>query len=149
VLIGAVIAAFVVMRQRRARQEAEQAWQDSIGRSIAEGRAVVDQLRATGSGDAAAEPTLQRKLQELDVTLTSLAATAPATEARNAIGDARGVIGNLSAALESDLRLRMMSTPPTAEQLSTSGELIRERARELDTALDRLALAGTSTSTSA
>ena len=138
VVVGGIATVLIVRRRRRAAHEA---WAQATSRAVAEGKAVVDQLRHGVAESADIEPAVQRQLQALDSTLAAVESSAPSPEARRDVTDGRAAVADLSDAVESDLRLRVGPPPPTPEQLHTSQGVIDERVLNLDHALDRLARA--------
>jgi hypothetical protein len=134
--VAGLIAALVAWLRRRSHARA--AWTEATGRAVRDGKVIVDQA-STGQGDL--EPTLQRQLQGLDATLASLQTSAPSQELQQQVYQVRGVAAELGAALQTDLRVRIGPPSPTDDQLQASHAQIVQRARDLDTALDRLGLA--------
>ncbi len=139
-IVGAAVVALVaalVARQRR-RAHARAAWSDATGRAVRDGKVIADQA-STGQSDI--EPTLQRQLQGFDATLAALQSSAPSQGRQQQVYEVRGVAAELGAALQTDLRVRIGPPSPSDDQLRASHAQVAQGARELDAALDRLALA--------
>ncbi|HVM67561.1 MAG TPA: hypothetical protein VMU14_21995 [Acidimicrobiales bacterium] len=134
--VVAVIAALVAWLRGRSRAKA--AWAEATGRAVRDGKVITDQALTAQSDQ---EPTLQRQLQGLDATLASLQSSAPSEELQQQVYQVRGVAAELSAAIQTDLRVRIGPPSPTDDQLQASHAQIVQRARDLDGALDRLSLA--------
>jgi hypothetical protein len=133
-----LIAAVVAWLRRRGRAKAS--WNEATGRAVRDGKVIVDQA-STAQADL--EPTLQRQLQGFDATLAALQTSAPSQELQQEVYQVRGVAAELGAALQTDLRVRIGPPSPTDDQLQASHAQVGQRARDLNAALDRLALATT------
>jgi hypothetical protein len=135
--------AALAARQRR-RRGSQRAWSESTGRAVREGKLIVDQL---GGGRVAVrpdmEPTAQRQVQGLDATFAALESSAPSPQRQQRVREARAVAAELGSALQTDLSVRIGPPNPTEEQLAASNAQVMQRARDLDAALDRLALVTT------
>jgi hypothetical protein len=140
-VVVAIIAAVAALLARRRRQRTQSAaWGEATGRAVRDGKVIVDELW-TGKSDV--EPTVQRQLQGLDATLASLQSTAPSPERQQQVNEVRTVAAQLGAAVQADLRVRIGPPAPTDDQLDASHAVVTQRARDLDAALDRLALTPT------
>ena len=139
-LIAIGIGVFAYLSHRRHKEE-QAAWGRATGRAVSEGRVIVDELGGGALDRGAREPAIQQQLQAYDAALVTLQAKAPSAAGQQQVAAVRGAVAELSAGVASDLQLRLGPPPPTPEQLEVSDALLVQRARGLDTALDRLALA--------
>lgn len=86
---------------------------------------------------------LERLSSHLHVRLQTLQRKPPDASSGDAVSIADRSVQALRSAIESDRSLRLGPPAPTAEQLGYSAAVIRERATELDQALDELVAAVT------
>jgi hypothetical protein len=134
VVVGIVIALLVANRRRHERA----AWGNKTERAVADGKLIVDQFRSGVAERGDAEPVLKRQLEVFDATLAGIEQSAPSNR-RPQVIDARRAVGNLGAAIDSDLQLRIGPPAPTTEQLNTSHAVMDQAVLDLDAALDGLA----------
>jgi hypothetical protein len=128
-----VVAILVAQRRRKARA----AWRGNTERAVADGKLIIDQLRAGVAEQVDDEPALRRQVEVLASTLAGLETSAPSSD-RGRVTDARQATESLAAALAADIQLRIGPPAPTTAQLETSQSVIDQGVFDLDAALDGL-----------
>jgi hypothetical protein len=110
---------------RRRRWSAATTWSSALADLSARSLAALDDVLAEGS-------VVTGQVQALAAEARSFEASAPDDASRADAARLRTRLDDLAAALEADRGLRLASPPPTPEQLSYSGALIRQQVAQLE-----------------
>jgi hypothetical protein len=138
--LAVVIALVVLLVNRRNRSQAMETWRAEAAGALDAARLAQNLLPPSGQeiGDVAHWASVQERAAAAAHTLDSLAASAPADDARSAAAAAAASMRGLVFALDSDRLLRDGAQPPTGAQLADADAATRARSSELQQALARL-----------
>jgi hypothetical protein len=136
-VLAVVIALMVLLVNRRHRNKAIASWRSEAAGALDAARLAQDLLPPTGQeiGDSEHWASVQGRAAAAAQTLDTLAANAPADDARRAAAGAAAAMRGLVFALDSDRLLRDGTQPPTGAQLADADAATRARSSELRQAL--------------
>jgi hypothetical protein len=124
-LLAALVIGLIVWRRHRSGLASWSAQSADLGRRSL---LALDDVLARGSVVTGAVQALAAEAQSLE-------ARAPDEPSKASAGLVRARLDDLAATLEADRKLRLSSPPPSEEQLSYSGALIRQQVEQLQQVL--------------